>query len=191
MIAVRFHGRAGQGMVTASELLAIAAGMEGKHSQALPVFGSEKRGPPVTSFCRIREKPITIHEIITKPDIVVVADPSILESVDVTAGLDKNGIIIVNTTKTKKELKLNAKHILTIDGTRIALKNLKRPITNTVMLGALVKVTGIIKLESIKMALKEKFANKFSKEMIDANILTIQECYDKMEKQKSIAKVKV
>lgn len=187
---MRFHGRAGQGIVTAAELLATAASMEGLHSQAMPIFGSEKRGPPVVSFCRIRKGTIDIHEEITEPDIVVVAEPSILESVDVTDGLKKDGVIIVNTPKKSNELGLNAKQVFTIDGTQIALKNLKKPITNTVMLGALIKVTGIVKLESIKEALRAKFASKFSKEIIDANILTIQECFDKMREKKALLKVR-
>ena len=104
-------------MVTAAELLATAAHLEGKHSQAFPIFGSEKRGPPVTSFCRISNGPILIHEEISEPDIVVVADDSVLDSVNVALGLKKNGIIILNTKKNLQELKLHAKNVFTIDGT--------------------------------------------------------------------------
>ncbi|MBI2598156.1 MAG: 2-oxoacid:acceptor oxidoreductase family protein [Candidatus Diapherotrites archaeon] len=188
MIELRFHGRAGQGIVTATELLATAAAAEGKFSQAFPIFGSEKRGPPVTSFCRISNEPIQIHEEIAEPDIVVVAEPSILGTVNVTAGLKENGTIIINTPKSATELEIAAKNVFTIDGTQIALKNLKKPITNTVMLGALIKITGIVGLESIKKSLEAKFAGKFSKEIIDANILTIQECFDKILQKKELAK---
>ncbi|MEK6942411.1 MAG: 2-oxoacid:acceptor oxidoreductase family protein [archaeon] len=181
MIELRFHGRAGQGMVTAAELLATAAHLEGKHSQAFPIFGSEKRGPPVTSFCRISSGPILIHEEISEPDIVVVADASILDTVDVAAGLKPNGIIIVNSNKPEVLLGIRAKNVFTIDGTEIAIKNLKKPIINTVILGALVKATGIVKLESIKKALEVKFAGNFSQEIIEANLKTIQECFDKMQ----------
>ncbi len=180
VIEVRFHGRAGQGMVTASEILARAVNMEGKFSQAFPVFGSEKRGPPVVAFCRIDSKPIIIHEEITEPDFVVVAEPNVLKSVDVCSGLKKNGIVIVNSNKPAKDLNLSAKNVFTIDGTEIALKNFGKPIVNTVMLGAFVKVTGIVKLESVLKALSEKFASKFSEQVIEANLKTIKESFDKM-----------
>jgi 2-oxoisovalerate ferredoxin oxidoreductase gamma subunit len=189
MIELRFHGRAGQGMVTAAELLATAASMDEKFAQALPVFGSEKRGPPVTAYCRISDAPIIVHEEITEPDIVVVADPSILASVDVTKGLKKNGVVIVNSPKQPEELSIKAKHVFSIDGTEIALKNLGKPITNTVMLGALVKITGIVKIDSVNKALKAKFASKFPQEVIDANIATIKECFDQMPEKNLFAQV--
>src|SRR3989338_2300346 len=114
MKEIRLHGRAGQGMVTGAELIALAANYEGKHSQAFPFFGSEKRGPPVEAYCRIDEKPITIHEEIAEPDIVIVGDSSIMDVVDVCAGLKPNGIVIVNTSRTPKELGLKAKRVFTI-----------------------------------------------------------------------------
>lgn len=181
MIEVRFHGRAGQGMVTASEILARAVNMEGKYSQAFPVFGSEKRGPPVVAFCRIDERPIIIHEEITEPDFVVVADQSVLKSVDVCMGLKKNGLVLVNTNKPAKDLGISAKRVFGIDGTQIAIKNFGKSIVNTVMLGAFVKVTGIVKLESVLNALSEKFSEKFSEQVIEANLKTIKESYEKME----------
>ena len=181
MIEVRFHGRAGQGMVTAAEVLAQAASLEGKFSQAFPIFGSEKRGPPVTAFCRIDSKPITIHEEITAPDFVVVAEPNVLKSVDVCSGLKKNGLVLVNSNKPANELGLSAKRVYTIDGTKIALNNFGKPIVNTVMLGAFVKLTAVVKLESVKMGLEKKFAEKFSQSVIEANLKTIEESYEKME----------
>lgn len=179
---IRFHGRAGQGMVTAAELLASAAGAEGKHSQAFPVFGSEKRGPPVTSFCRISDKPITIYEQVYEPDIVVVADPSVLGSVNVTSGLKDGGIVIVNCPCPASELGLFAAggakgaKVYGVDGTKIALETLKRPIYNTVMLGAFAKITGLVRLESIEQAIFDEFGEK-DKAVAQENIEVIRACY--------------
>ncbi|HLC79141.1 MAG TPA: 2-oxoacid:acceptor oxidoreductase family protein [archaeon] len=189
MKEIRLHARAGQGMVTGAELIALASNFEGKYSQAFPFFGSEKRGPPVEAYCRIDEKPITIHEEIAEPDVVIVGDPSIMDSVDVCAGLKKNGIVIVNTTKGAKDLNLKAKRVFTIDATEVALKNFNgKMVLNTVMLGAFCKVTDIVKIESIKRAISESFPKKFSKAIVDANINAVQEVYDKMQVSKGVAK---
>src|SRR3989339_1514819 len=114
MKEIRFHGRAGQGMVTAAVIVANAVSLEGKYSQAFPFFGSEKRGPPVTSYVRIDEKPIHLYEEIFEPDIVIVAEPSVIHEVDVCKGLKDTGFVLVNTDKTAEELKLNAKRVYTI-----------------------------------------------------------------------------
>lgn len=177
MQEIRFHGRAGQGIVTAAELLAVAAGFENKHSQAFPMFGSEKRGPPVTGFCRISDEPIEIHEQIYKPDIVLVADATIMDIVDVAAGLKPNGVVLINTAKKPAELGLKmekGQRLLTVDGTDIAIKYFKKPITNTVMLGALSKATKIVGLDALKKAINQRFTGEPAKHNINA----IQECYD-------------
>ncbi|MFH1107381.1 MAG: 2-oxoacid:acceptor oxidoreductase family protein [Candidatus Micrarchaeota archaeon] len=174
---VRFHGRAGQGIVTAAELLAVAAGFEGKHSQAFPFFGSEKRGPPVAGFCRISDQPIEIHEQIYRPDIVIVADETIMDAVDVAAGLKPEGIVLINTSKKPAEMALKlaaGQRLWTVDGTDIAIKYFKKPITNTVMLGALSKATGIIGLEALKKAILQRFGGEAAKHNIDA----VTECYN-------------
>lgn len=178
IIEIRFHGRAGQGMVTAAELVAMAATTEGKYSQAFPFFGSEKRGPPVAAYCRISDKPITIHEQITLPDIVIVADHTIIGAVDVTAGLKDDGWLIINTTKPLADLGITLKpkqKALLIDGTSIALEHLGKAITNTVMLGAFVKATGIVKLESLEKALAEQFPAPIA----EKNVLVINESFEK------------
>ncbi|MEK6958319.1 MAG: 2-oxoacid:acceptor oxidoreductase family protein [archaeon] len=190
MKELRFHGRAGQGMVTGSDLIALAANYEGKHSQSFPFFGSEKRGPPVEAYCRIDTKPITVHEEIAEPDIVLVADASVMDSVDVCAGLKKDGIVIVNTTKKAPDLKLKAKRVFTVDASEVALRRFGKLILNTVMLGALCKVTDIVKLESIKKAIKERLSEKFSQKVIDSNIEAIQEVYDKMQVEHAVAGAK-
>ncbi len=185
MKEIRLHGRAGQGMVTGAELIALAANYEGKYSQAFPFFGSEKRGPPVEAYCRISEEPITIHEEISEPDIVVVADASIMDAVDVCSGLKKDGIVIVNSQKKPEELKLKAKRVFTVDATEVALRLFNgKLIYNTVMLGAFCKVTDTVKLESVKRAINAKLSEKFSKAVVDSNIVAIQEVYDKMNVEK-------
>src|SRR3989338_7875389 len=156
MKEIRLHARAGHGMVTGAELIALAANFEGKNSQAFPFFGSEKRGPPVEAYTRIDNKPITIHEEIAEPDVVIVADPSIMHEVDVCAGLKKDGIVIVNSEKKASELKLNAKRIFTDN----------------------------VKIESVKRAIKEKLSEKFPQNVVEANINAIQEVYDTMKVEK-------
>ncbi len=184
MKEIRLHARAGQGMVTGAELIALAANYEGKHSQAFPYFGSEKRGPPVEAYCRIDTKPITIHEEISEPDVVIVGDPSIMHEVDVTAGLKENGIVIVNTSKKPSELGLSAKRVFTVNATDVALKHFGKLIFNTVMLGAFCRVTDIVKLESVKKAIREKLGEKFPEKIVEANINAIQEVYDIMKVEK-------
>jgi len=189
MKELRLHGRAGQGMVTGAEIIAIAAGLEGKYSQAFPFFGSEKRGPPVEAYCRVDDKPIRIHEEITEPDIVIVADSSILEAVDVCKGMKENGIVIINTNKPVAELGLKAKHIFAVDATEVALKYFGRLILNTVMLGAFCKAINLVKLDSVKKAAREKLSAKLSDKIVDKNIEAIQAVYDLMDvKQSEVVK---
>jgi pyruvate ferredoxin oxidoreductase gamma subunit len=160
MIEIRVHGRGGQGAVTSTELIAIAAINEGKYAQAFPSFGPERRGAPVTSFARISDAPIRTREKVYTPDIVMVLDPTILKIVDVTAGLKKDGIIILNTAKEEGEVRkafgIKAKMAL-VDATGIAVKHLGRPITNTTMLGALIKASGVVNIKSMKTPLKDRF----------------------------------
>jgi len=184
MKEIRLHARAGHGMVTGAELIALAANHEGKYSQAFPFFGSEKRGPPVEAYCRIDEKPISIHEEIAEPDVVIVGDPSIMDAVDVCKGLKPNGIVIVNSVKKPEELGLRAKRVFTFPATDVALKHFGKPIYNTVMLGAFCKVTDIVKIESVKWAIKESFAKKFPQAIVDSNVAAVQDVYDQMKVEK-------
>jgi pyruvate ferredoxin oxidoreductase gamma subunit len=182
LVEIRFHGRAGQGMVTAAELLATAAGAEGKYSQAFPVFGSEKRGPPVMSFCRISDSPIKIYDQISEPDVVVVANPSVLSSVNAAAGLKKGGILIANCSCNACDLGICDAKVYTVDGTKIALEHLKRPIFNTVMLGAFIKVTGMVRMDSMEKAIHEEFGEK-DKAIADKNVEVIRACYELTKKE--------
>ena len=161
MTEIRWHGRGGQGAVTSCELLAQAAISEGKYALAFPSFGPERRGAPVLAFDRINdEEPVRRRTEITQPDVVVVLDPGLLPIVNVTSGLKENGTVILNTQKTAAEIRsefgINAR-LATIDATRIAREELGVPIVNTTMLGALIRVTDIVKLESVSEPLERRF----------------------------------
>jgi pyruvate ferredoxin oxidoreductase gamma subunit len=160
MIEVRWHGRGGQGAVTSVELLAQAAIGVGKYAQGFPNFGAERRGAPVAAFSRIDEKKIKSRSGIYKPDVVVVLDSSLIGQVNVTDGLKPDGILIVNTPKApadvKKELNFSGT-VATIDATAIARKELGVPITNTTMIGALIKMIKVMELDSLKEPVEHRF----------------------------------
>ncbi|MBF0495293.1 MAG: pyruvate ferredoxin oxidoreductase subunit gamma [Deltaproteobacteria bacterium] len=166
MIEIRFHGRGGQGAVTSAELLARAAIDEGKYAQAFPSFGPERRGAPVMSYARISDHPIKTREKVYHPDIAVVLDPTILKIVDVTEGLKPGGLVIVNTNKSKEVLAAETgikARLAVVDATKIAIESMGMPITNTVMLGAVVKVANLVKADSLIEPLKERFGKIFEK----------------------------
>jgi len=160
MMEVRFHGRGGQGAVTSAEMVAVAAIGKGKYAQAMPSFGAERRGAPVQAFVRVDDHPITIRQEILEPDAVVVLDPTLLATIPVTSGLKAGGQLIINTHRSIEEMKENLKTtacISVVDASAIARETLGRPITNTTMLGALLKVTGMLEPEDLIEALKERF----------------------------------
>lgn len=160
MLEIRLHGRGGQGSVTSAELLAQAAIKEGKYGQAFPSFGPERRGAPVVAFCRIDEKQIKIRSNINEPDIVLVLDPSILRIVNVAAGLKDDGILVTNTKhkadEIRKELNLKCK-LAVVNANGIAREELGLPITNTTMLGALLKAKAVVSPDSLIEPLRERF----------------------------------
>lgn len=159
---IKIHGRGGQGSVTAAELLAHAAFIEYKWVQAFPYFGAERRGAPVMAFARISDGPILVHSQIYTPDYVIVLDPVIYKVVNVTEGLKRDGIIIMNTTKKPEELGLKDWRVATVDATGIALElNLLvagLPIVNTSIIGAFAKATNEVKLESVLKAIRETWS---------------------------------
>jgi 2-oxoacid:acceptor oxidoreductase gamma subunit (pyruvate/2-ketoisovalerate family) len=163
MIEIRFHGRGGQGAVTASKILALAAFEEGKYVISFPFFGTERRGAPVTAFTRIDDGPIFIKTQIYNPDIVVILDPYVLKTGDVTSGVRDDGMFIINTGKDPEEFNLNRK-TMTVDATSIAvslgLGSRANPIVNTAMLGAFAKATGLVSLETVVNATKESSPRK-------------------------------
>ena len=180
LIEIRWHGRGGQGAKTASLLLADAAFNTGKYIQGFPEYGPERMGAPITAYNRISDEPITKHSNIYEPDYVVVVDDTLLTSVPVTAGLKKDGAIVINTTKSPEQLKelLNGYEgaVYTIDARKISEETLGRYFPNTPMLAAIVKVTGIMKDEELLADMQKSFKHKFAKkpEVIDGNMKALE-----------------
>lgn len=180
LIEIRWHGRGGQGAKTASLLLADAAFNTGKYIQGFPEYGPERMGAPITAYNRISNKPIRIHSNIYEPDYVVVVDDSLLEAVDVTAGLKPDGAIVINTTKSREELKtlLNgySGDVYTIDARKISLETLGKYFPNTPMLAAIVKVSGVIEEKDFLADMEGSFKHKFAKkpEVIDGNMKALE-----------------
>jgi pyruvate ferredoxin oxidoreductase gamma subunit len=160
MLELRFHGRGGQGAVTSAELLALAAIAQGKYAQAFPSFGPERRGAPVMAFARIDDVQIRNRTAVTTPNIVLVLDPSILKIVNVSSGLSDDGIQVINTSHTADDLREQfglKGRLVTVNANRIASEEIGRVITNTTMLGALVKATGLVELDGLIQELKTRF----------------------------------
>ena len=179
MIEIRFHGRGGQGAVTAANILAEAAFREGNDVQAFPYFGVERRGAPVTAFTKIDKKPIRVKSQIYEPDYVVVLAAQLVESINVAEGLKPNGVVIINSSKPPKHFKqfIQGK-IATVDATEIAINNRlgtrNAPIVNTAILGALARVSGIINIDSIVTSVRDKSPAKK-----EENAQAAREAYDK------------
>ena len=188
LIEIRWHGRGGQGAKTASLLLADAAFNTGKYIQGFPEYGPERMGAPITAYNRISDEPITIHSNIYEPDYVVVVDDTLLTSVPVTAGLKKDGAIVINTTKSPEQLKelLNGYEgaVYTIDARKISEETLGRYFPNTPMLAAIVKVTGIMKDEELLADMQKSFKHKFAKkpEVIDGNMKALEMALKEVKK---------
>jgi len=180
LVEIRWHGRGGQGAKTASLLLADAAFNTGKYIQGFPEYGPERMGAPITAYNRISDNPITIHSNIYEPDYVVVVDDTLIESVDVTAGLKESGAIIINTTKDKEYLKSVLKgykgSVYTIDARTISLETLGAYFPNTPMLAAVVKVSEIMEEKAFLDDMIGSFKHKFAKkpEVIDGNMKAIE-----------------
>ena len=177
LIEIRWHGRGGQGAVTSAELLAQAAISEGRYAHAFPSFGPERRGAPVLAFVRISsQEPIRIRAEITQPDIVVVLDPGLLGIVNVASGLKQNGMVVINTKKSFEEIGAKFKtgmKLAKVDATSIAKEILGIPITNTTMVGALIKASGVVKLDSLLQPLEQRFGR-----LAERNIKAMQRAYD-------------
>ena len=188
LIEIRWHGRGGQGAKTASLLLADAAFNTGKYIQGFPEYGPERMGAPITAYNRIGNTPIRIHSNIYEPDYVVVVDDSLLEAVDVTAGLKPDGAIVINTTKSGNELKplLNGYtgDVYTIDARKISLETLGKYFPNTPMLAAIVKVSGVIEEKDFLADMEGSFKHKFAKkpEVIDGNMKALEMALKEVKK---------
>jgi pyruvate ferredoxin oxidoreductase gamma subunit len=167
MFQVRIHGRGGQGVVTAAEMLSIAAFEEGRHAQAFPSFGSERTGAPVVAFCRIADQEIRLREPIMEPDALIIQDPTLLHQVDVFSGLKKDGYILINTNKTFEQLGLgdfvrdrDPERLCTVAATEISVRLVGRPVPNVPLLGGFAAASGLIRLESVIKAINDKFSGK-------------------------------
>ena len=162
---MRIHGRGGQGVVTAAELLSVAAFMEGRHAQAFPSFGSERTGAPVVAFCRIDDREIRSREPIGSPDALVIQDPTLLHAVDVFSGLGTEGYILLNSSRDFDELGLGEyvagfrrERVATVRATELAMRHIGKPLPNAVLLGAFAALTGVVSLESVEAAIHDRFA---------------------------------
>lgn len=186
MFEVRIHGRGGQGVVTAAELLSLAAFEDGHHVQAFPSFGSERTGAPVVSYCRISDNEIRTREPILAPDALIVQDATLLQQADVFAGLKPEGYVVINSTKTIADLGLSdllegrdPSRIVTVPATDIAREHIGRPVPNVVLLGALSALTGRFRVDAIGHALRHKFPERLAA----ANAAAAQAAYDLIAKE--------
>ena len=188
LIEIRWHGRGGQGAKTACLLLADAAFNTGKYIQGFPEYGPERMGAPITAYNRISNSPITIHSAIYEPNYVVVVDDTLLDTVDVTAGLKEDGAIVINTTNDaetlKKKLKGYKGGIYTIDARSISIDALGKYFPNTPMLAAIVKVSGVIPEDQFLADMEGLFKHKFAKkpEVIDGNMKALKNTLEKVNK---------
>jgi len=181
---IRWHGRGGQGAKSAAQVVAEVALDVGKYSQAFPEYGAERSGAPMKAFNRISDSPITIHSSVESPDIVIVIDETLLGLPDITSGLsEENGVLLVNTVKgidfVKEKTGFKGK-ICMVHATKIALEEIKRGIPNTVMLGALAKLTDYIPLESVIANFKRVFEKKLASEVLEGNIKAIKRGYEEV-----------
>ena len=175
MFEVRFHGRGGQGVVTAAELLSVAAFLDGHEAQAFPSFGSERMGAPVVSFCRISDTPIRVREPVIKPDAVVVLDASLLHQVDLFAGLSPTGYVLINSVRSLQELGIeeladrhDADRLVTLAATDLAKEHLGRALPNICLLGGFSALTGAVSLPSIETAVRERFSSSVAERNVAA-----------------------
>jgi pyruvate ferredoxin oxidoreductase gamma subunit len=180
---IRIHGRGGQGVVTAAEILSVAAFIEGKHSQAIPSFGSERMGAPVVAYVRIDDAPIELTEPVTTPNAVVIQDPTLLHVVEVFAGLEPKGYVLINTARPLETLhideaigRLPEHHVATVAATELALQHLGRPTPNTVLLGALTGLSGVLRLQSVVDAIKQRFSGELAERNAAAAIAAREAC---------------
>ena len=184
MLQIRIHGRGGQGVVTAAEMLSIAAFAQGRHAQAFPSFGSERTGAPVVAFCRIDDAEIRLREPILAPDVLIVQDPTLLHQVDVFQGLMPDGYVLINSKRSFHELGLaeieqrfRRERLTTVPATEIALKHLGRPLPNAVLLGGFAALSGLITLDAVALAIREKFGGKVGAKMVDGNVAAATEAF--------------
>ena len=181
MVQVRIHGRGGQGVVTAAEMLSVAAFLENRHAQAFPSFGSERTGAPVVSFCRIDDKEIRSREPIAEPDAVIVQDPTLLHQVDVFGGVKPTSYVLINSSRSLDELglaslgeRLDLDRVRCVPATELAREHLGRPLPNAVLLGAFAAQTGAVSIDSVAAAIRERFSGKLA----DGNVAAAEAAHE-------------
>jgi pyruvate ferredoxin oxidoreductase gamma subunit len=181
MFQVRIHGRGGQGVVTAAELLSVAAFFEGKHSQAFPIFGSERTGAPVVAFCRFSDKPIRLREPIVEPDALIVQDPTLLHQVDLFAGVGRDSYILINTSRSTEKLGIDeflrsfrAERVLVVPATDLAREHVGRPLPNAALLGAFAALTGALSIDSVTAAIRDRFSGRIA----EGNVAAAEAAYE-------------
>jgi pyruvate ferredoxin oxidoreductase gamma subunit len=181
MFEVRVHGRGGQGVVTAAELLSVAAFLENRHSQAFPMFGSERTGAPVVAFCRFSDRPIRLREPIVEPDALIVQDPTLLHQVDLFSGVGPDSYVLINTSRSLDELgigeflgRFRAERVLTVPATDLARRHVRRPLPNAALLGAFAALTGALSIDSVTAAIRDRFSGSVG----EANVAAAQAAYD-------------
>ncbi len=183
-VEIRWHGRGGQGVVTANEILAGAALREGKYIKAFPEFGPERMGAPIRAFARVSDKPINIHSQVYYPDYVVVIDPTLLTSPSVKEGIKQTGALIANYPEDNDKLKAvvgNGYSVHAVNATKIASEEIGKPLANTAMLGAFVRVSKIVDISTVTAELETRFAGKFSKEVTEKNVRAVTRAYKEVQ----------
>jgi pyruvate ferredoxin oxidoreductase gamma subunit len=182
---IRWHGRGGQGVVTAGKLLAETAMESGQYFQAFPDFGPERMGAPIRAFTRLSSQPITIHSQIKNPDVVLVLDPTLLGTVPVTEGLKDDGALLVNTSmipaQVRKATGFQTGKVFTVDASHIAIDEMGRDITNTPMLGAFARATGIFDIQDLAERLRAWFGKRLTPEMIEANVRALRRAAEEVQ----------
>jgi len=184
---IRWHGRGGQGAKTAATLVAEVALQEGKYSQGFPEYGPERMGAPIRGYTRISDAPIRLHCPITAPDVVVILDPTLIGVEDLADGLKPDGAIIVNTPESPAAIraKLGIRHgkVYTVDATHIAIEEIGRPIPNTPMIGALIRVSGFMTLETVFHDIEKKFLKKLGQRVVEGNIRAIKRAHEEVQSE--------
>lgn len=181
LFQVRIHGRGGQGVVSAAEMLSVAAFLEGRHAQAFPSFGSERMGAPVMAFCRIDDKEIRLREPVMHPDALIIQDPTLLHQVDLFSGVAPDGYILINSSRSFDQLGIGdfvkgfrPDHLCTVPATELALKHVGRPLPNVALLGGFAAISGKVNIESVCEAIRDKFPARIA----EGNIAAAREAYE-------------
>jgi len=182
MTEIRWHGRGGQGGVTAGGLMAEVAMEEGKFFQSFPEYGAERMGAPIKSYTRISDEPIEFHCPILEPEMIIVVNPNLVGAVNLTEGLDPDGTVIINTTDSpavvRERLDLQGGKVWCIDASKIAREELKRDIPSTMMLAVVARATGIIDLDVAKTAVRQTLGERLRPQVVEANVRALQRAYD-------------